>query len=203
MTLRIVLGIVTVAAVIISGVYIGEYFNKSFVADALVSQIQSRDKNLSTLTDQTLKLQTDITNQTADVEKLLSSITSESSVIPSEMINPNGIIAALFGLGQHNAVSIIPLSMTAWSSVSISGVDYQVCKMSLNVSGSLDNLVQFVSQTQELYRTLVINNISLSQRLSTAGSTSTAEGDSITSPDLVTTASLSLAIYIQSLDGRS
>jgi hypothetical protein len=203
MTLRIILGIVIIAAVIISGVYIGDYFNKSFAADALASQIQNQDQNLVTLTDQTEKLNKDIANHTVEVDNLLSSIESESNNIPSEKIDPNDIVKDLLELGQRNMVSIIPLSTTDWSGVKTNGSDYQVFKATLEINGSLENITRFVSQTQYLYSTLIIDNISLYQKNPNLAPAVTSADGLIADPVSNTTASLSLAIYIQSLDRRS
>jgi hypothetical protein len=198
MTLRIILGIVIVAAVIAGGVYISDYFNHSFVADALSSQIQNQNHNLDTLSDQTRELNTEITDNTANVNNLLYSIANESTVIPSEKIDPNDIIRAILEQGQKNLVTVIPLNTEGWSSVKTNGVDFQVFKLSLEVNGSMENLVEFVRQTQSLYSTLVIDNISLYKYYTTPVPAVMPAGERLSPPIPRIAASLSLVIYSKS-----
>jgi hypothetical protein len=156
--LKVILYILIIAAVIDAGIFLTKYFNQTYAADALSAQIQSENRNISTLTDKTSELNLEIANHTADVNAVLSTIENERVIIPAKS-NTNEIVKTILNTGLENNVSVIPLSTRDWSTVKTNGNDYQVFVMTFEVEGQDPNVVQFVRAVQDLYSTLVLENI--------------------------------------------
>jgi hypothetical protein len=165
MMLRIILGIVIIAAVIQAGVFVSDYFNKSFAADALKSQIQNENQNMELLSAKIQELNTEIAGNTANVNKIMNAIAGESQYIPSERINSNEMVRELLELGQKNSVSVIPLTTQDWSEVKTPENDHQVLKMTLEILGTPEHITQFVGGLPELNNTLIIESIALAQNI--------------------------------------
>jgi Tfp pilus assembly protein PilO len=156
--LKVILYILIIAAVIDAGIFLTKYFNQTYAADALAAQIQSENRNISTLTEKTSELNLEIANHTADVSAVLNAIENEKVIIPAKT-NTNEIVKTILNTGLKNNVSVIPLSTRDWSTVRTGGNDYQVFVMSFEVDGGDQDVVQFVRAVQELYSTLVLENI--------------------------------------------
>jgi hypothetical protein len=156
--LKVILYILIVAAVVDAGIFLTKYFNQTYAADALAAQIQSENRNISTLADKTDELNLEIANHTADVNAVLSTIENEKVIIPAKT-NTNDIVKTILNTGLENNVSVIPLSTRDWSTVKTGGNDYQVFVMSFAVEGQDRDVVQFVRAVQDLYSTLVLENI--------------------------------------------
>ena len=156
--LKVILYILIIAAVIDAGIFLTKYFNQTYAADALAAQIQSENRNISTLTEKTSELNLEIANHTADVSAVLNAIENEKVIIPAKT-NTNEIVKTILNTGLKNNVSVIPLSTRDWSTVRTGGNDYQVFVMSFEVDGRDQDVVQFVRAVQELYSTLVLENI--------------------------------------------
>jgi hypothetical protein len=163
MMIRIVLGILIIAAAIEAGIYITDYYNRSFAAEALNSQIESENQNLTQLKDKTRELNSEIAANNASVSDMLTAIAAENKKIPDQTISPNEIIRTLLNLGEKYNVSIIPLTTQDWARVTTKDFDYRILRISLKIVGTKDNIVQIIKQLPGLYDTLVIENISLNK----------------------------------------
>lgn len=195
MMIRIILGVAIIAAVIEAGIFLSDYFNQSFTADALNSQIESETRNLAQLLERDRELKLEIVENTTRVDTLSAAIADENKKIPNSEINPNDIIRALLTLGQNNNISIIPLTIQDWTSVTINGHDYRKLKMSLNIVGTKENIVRTITRLPELYNTLVIENIALSTVTQSPVPQTTTTQDIISSNISQIKADLSLAFY--------
>jgi hypothetical protein len=163
MTIKIILAIVIIAAVIDSGVFISDYFNKSFAADALNAQIVSENQNVAQLLEKTKELNSDIVKNSAEVDNVTSIIHNSNKKLPDKEISANDVVRSLLQLGQNNNVSIIPLTTQDWTRVTTLDYDYRVLKLSLEVVGTNENIVHTIQQLPGLYNTLVVENIELSK----------------------------------------
>jgi hypothetical protein len=195
MTIKNLTYFMIIGALLVGGLFVNDYFNQSSAAQALTSQIQSQNQALSTLSSQTMELNTEIANDNQNVNKILNAIDNESSAIPSGKINSNDIVKAILNQSLYNFVSVVPLSTQDWSSIKTNGNDYQVFKMSLKVVGSQENVVQFIRQLPQLYNTLVIGSISLSKVTETPTPAATDTPDVTPAPVDHIEADLTLAIY--------
>jgi hypothetical protein len=65
-------------------------------------------------------------------------------------------------LGLRNGTNVIPLSNSGWVDVKIQQVDYHELTLTLTVEARQQNIINFVRGLQDLYPTLVIENIRIS-----------------------------------------
>jgi Tfp pilus assembly protein PilO len=161
MTLRIILGIVIIAAAIEIGVFINGYFNQTFAADALTYQIQSSNQNLILLTEKTNALNAEIAENTSQTKQLAETISEAIAYLPSEKTNSTEVIRGLLDLGRQNLVTILPLTIQDWSPAKTANTNYQVLTIALEAKGAEENLTQFIKQVTQLNPTIVIENVTL------------------------------------------
>jgi hypothetical protein len=159
MMIKIILGIVIIAAVIDSGVFISDYFNKSFASDALNTQIESENQNIIQLSQKTKELNSQIAKNDTSVNGVMAVIANSNQKLPDKDISPNEVVRALLNLGQKNDVTVIPLTTQDWTRVTTQDADYGMLKMALEIVGPKENIVQTIKQIPDLYSTLVIENI--------------------------------------------
>ena len=190
MMIKIILAVAIIAAVIDAGVFMSDYFNKSFAVDALNSQIESGNQNLVQLAGKTKELNSEISKDTTNVNSVMTVIANESDKIPDGEISPNEIVKTLLKLGQQYNCSLIPMTTQDWSKVSTPDFDCQVLRMSLEIMGSEENITQIIKQLPQLYQTLVIESVALSKITGTPSPEKTEASNATQF-----TAQLNLAIY--------
>jgi hypothetical protein len=165
---EILAGILLICALLAGWLFMSDYFTHTSTAEELTSQIQVQNNSLALLSEKTRASIAEMVNNPTGIDELLSSIDRESKVIPSETIDSNDILRAILNHGQKNMVNVIPLSTQDWSKGTYKGNDYQVFKIALQVSGAQDNVIQFIRRLPDLYKTLVIGNISLKNIIETS-----------------------------------
>jgi hypothetical protein len=95
-------------------------------------------------------------------------------------------------LGLKNGTNIIPLSNSDWSEEKIHSGDYLVLKLTITIEGKEHNILNFIKGLQDLYPTLVIENL---QILTIDANTSDSTNSNQTVNNDRFTSNLSVVIY--------
>jgi hypothetical protein len=134
-------------------------------AALLEEKISNDTQNLKTISTKNRYIEEEITQISRDItaakEKLLS---SKQEIEMPEMVNSNIIVKTIIDYGNKAGVFVIPLATEDWDSVSIDKRDYHVFKMSIEVNGSQQNVIDFTRQVQDkIDQYLVIERLIISK----------------------------------------
>ena len=152
------IAVVIVAALIVSGFFIINYFKQSSTADELEEQIATSNNEIQELAISSQSLATEIDDLKINQTSIQNAIEAENVIIAYKT-NANEIIRDVMELGLKNGTSVIPLSNSDWTKVKIQQSDYEVSKLNLTIGGSEYSIINFIRGLQDLYPTLVIENI--------------------------------------------
>jgi hypothetical protein len=159
MTIRNMVLLLIVVALGFSAFYLKDYFDKTNEADALAAQAQSTSQLVSSVANQTRAAETDVRDLTKRSGEVQTAIDAENLVMPARF-NSNEAVKSILLLGKSRELLVIPLNTQEWTKVKIGTHDYQVFRMTVEVNGPQERLVDFVKQLQDsLYETLVIENM--------------------------------------------
>lgn len=195
MLLRFLIIIGVIAALVVSGIFIKDYYDESSTADSISNQIQNTQKNIALVSAQTRNLEVELGSFQKRHADAQAAIEAEKNQIPDK-INSNSIVRSILLLGQEKQVTVIPLSTKEWTPVKIDRHDYQVFRMSIELNGSEQNIIEFLERLQySLYQTLVIEDVHLVKIRETPEPTGTPTPTVTPEPVERVTVNLNLAIY--------
>lgn len=163
MWFRISIGIVIIVAIAVGGSFFTSYNNQQSEASSLESKISNDSANLKIIESKTDNLEKDLAAISRDTEDVLKAIDDEQDILP-EMINSNVMLRKIFEIGDETEVIVVPLSTTDWSSLKVGKNSYQVFKTKLELTGTEDNIIYFVTEIQnDSFPTLVVEKLRLEQ----------------------------------------
>ena len=158
MRLNLVLSLVIIAALGVSGFSLVNYFRQDKSVDNLVEQIATSNKEIQRLRTSSQSLEAEIESIKINQASIEDAITSDNLTITTKP-NSNEIIRDVMKLAGRNGTSIIPLSTSDWAKRKILQGDYQVLKITFNIEGTEQSVISFMRGLQDLYPTLIIENI--------------------------------------------
>ena len=158
MRLNFLLLFVIIAALGVSGFFLVNYFKHAKSVDNLSEQIAISNKEIQRLRTSNQSLEAEIESIKINQASIQDAITSDNLIITTKP-NSNEIIRDVMKLAGKNGTSIIPLSTSDWVKQKIIQGDYQVLKITFNIQGTEQSVINFMRGLQDLYPTLVIENI--------------------------------------------
>lgn len=191
---RTILALIIVAALIAGGVFLNGYFNQSAAADDLASKVQNDSRNLTTLNGANQKLNQEVTTINNQTTQVMQDLADEDNALPASM-DSNKIVRDVLDTGKDNAVTVIPLSTQDWSTLKIGKHNYQVFKMTVEVTGDQDNLIKYVKGLQGLYDTITIDNASFTETITTPTPTETVNPSTTPAPVVSTSIAVNFSVY--------
>ncbi len=158
------------------------YYDNSVSVDANLARYNELQADIIQLNSELSKLSADVDSQLLESR---ADLIYEEKRIPAE-IRINMVIQEILAIGEYYGVIVIPLSADDWSAENIGAHEYQKLVITINVSGSWDALVNFLSSLQSSnYLTLFCSSL-----------------DTTVSPGGQTDTQLTLSIYSRTLDGE-
>jgi Tfp pilus assembly protein PilO len=161
MRLNFIIVVVIIAALIAGGYFGINYYRKSTTTNELQEQIDVSEQQIQALIISSENLAKEIDNLKNEQATIQDAITAKNTNIPL-MTNSNEVIRNIMELGLRNGTNVIPLSNSGWVDVKIQQVDYHELTLTLTVEARQQNIINFVRGLQDLYPTLVIENIRIS-----------------------------------------
>jgi hypothetical protein len=172
MNIRNLIALLIIVALGFGGFFLKDYFNQASEADAIVAQIKNTNQTVSTVSGQTKSLESEMADLGKRANEIQMAINTEDRKIPARF-NSNEAVKSILLMGQMRELKVIPLSTQDWTPVKIDKHTYQVFKMTAEVIGLQERLVDFVKELQgSLYETLVIENLSITKPVPTPTPTS-------------------------------
>ena len=157
---RILIGILIIAITVTAVFLLRDYDAQSAAADSITAQVE---KDSAVLTG-TLKLTQQANADAAALARSLTDmerdIEAEKNVIP-ERVNSNEIVRSVLTLGQD--INVIPLSTQEWKTVKVGKQDYSLFTMSVKVTGDQKLLMDYVRKVGSLYRTLIVESLTVTR----------------------------------------
>jgi Tfp pilus assembly protein PilO len=163
---------------VIGFVYLGmDYISQQNQQKILQEELQSTRQAMSLLPP----VSEDLAQRLADAEQ--ANQTAKESSIPAQ-IETTKVIETIFQVGDACNLKLVPLSTTPWMSRSVTGRNYHVFVISLEIKGSLSDIIDFIGLIEDA-QTASVDNLVLNPTAedSSAGMTTTV------------TATLDLALY--------
>jgi cell division protein FtsB len=161
MRLNFIIVVVIIAALIAGGYFGINYYRKSTTTNELQEQIDVSEQQIQALIISSENLAKEIDDLKNEQATIQDAITAKNTNIPL-MTNSNEVIRNIMELGLRNGTNVIPLSNSGWVDVKIQQVDYHALTLTLTVEARQQNIINFVRGLQDLYPTLVIENIRIS-----------------------------------------
>jgi hypothetical protein len=186
MLIRIIIGIVIIISIAVGGTFFTSYNNQQSLADSIEANINNDSANLKLIDTKNEKLEADIQAINKEIDDVLESLDKEENVLP-DIIDSNSISKVIFDIGEESEIDYVPLSTSDWNDVKIGDNSYKVFKLKLELSGTEDNLVYFITQLQnESFPTLIIEQLTFQK-----GEPIVIEGEDV----IINTGTINIAIY--------
>jgi hypothetical protein len=189
MSSKLLIVLMTIIAFAVGASFYSSASNQQRSAALLEEKISNATQNLKTITDKNRFLEAEISGISSEISDARGKLvlSKQSSLMP-EMVNSNTIVRTVIEYGNKAGVKVIPLSTEDWKPVTIEKQDYHVFKMSVEVVGLKQNVIDFIRQVQDTINPyLVIESLDVYF--------STNEGESGLSDSNTTSADLKFAIY--------
>jgi len=139
------------------------YFDQKTAAEAAAAELASNQASIVRLGEEKQSLEAQIQDnmfRQADLEQLVA-VAGEK--VPARM-SSTSILREVLSLCDRYSVTALPLNASDWAAIQIQKQTYYVYKLPLQLSGTQTNLMSCLQALQnELYPTLVIENMALSQ----------------------------------------
>jgi Tfp pilus assembly protein PilO len=165
MLVKIALAILIIAAIAVGGIFYSDYLSQSTQAESVNTAIQN-DKNANTVTSKNIqKINGEIVETNQKMDSIKAAILSEENVLPDKT-NPNEIVKEIISQSKSSGVNIVSLNTQDWAKTTIDKLNYQVLRINLGGKGQQAGIVDFIGKMQNtIYKTLVIDNISVTRPL--------------------------------------
>ncbi len=85
---------------------------------------------------------------------------ARQSILPAET-NTTEAVDAVLRAADANSVKALPLSTSPWSESNAGGKTYMVFRLSLNIEGTLTDLVGFLRQVEAGFASMVVDNLAV------------------------------------------
>jgi hypothetical protein len=195
MLIRIILGLVIIAAIIDVGILASDYLDKKYATDAVNTQIESQNRNLSQLITTNLDLKNEVTRANASYQQIKTQSVGDTALLSGIETNPNQILKLILGLAKDNRLKIVPLTTQEWSSSSTDKNGLMVLKILFSAEGQRRDVVNFIKRLPELHPSLVVESVSMKKNAQ-----ETRNQDNLTEDSLIVSsdsfsAELALAFY--------
>jgi hypothetical protein len=195
MLIRIILGIVIIAAIIDAGILASDYLDKKYATDAVNTQIESQNRNLAQLIKTNLDLKNEVNRDNASYQQIKTQSAGDTGLLSGIETNPNQILKLILGLAKDNRLKIVPLSTQEWSKSSIDNNALKELKISFSAEGQRQDVVNFIKLLPELHQSLVVESVSMKKiTQGTRNQDNLTEDSLIVSSERVS-AELALALY--------
>jgi Tfp pilus assembly protein PilO len=186
MEVKNLVALLLIVAVGFAGYFVSDYFNKSSEADSLSVQIQNTNQSVASVSNQTKAAEAELADLTKRANEIQTAIVAENLTMPARF-NSNDLVQSILMLGKNSELIVIPLNTQEWTSVKIDKHSYQVFRMTIEVGGLQERLVDFVQQLQgTFYDTLVIESLTITKPLPTPSPVATyADETPVPTPGLI------------------
>jgi hypothetical protein len=161
MLIRVLTGVIIIIAIALGATFYSGYLDQSNTADSLAAKMQTDSKTLSIITNSTGSIEKEIADLNAQINQTQTALALENKALP-EMTNTNIIVRQIITFGDNSSVTVIPLSTNDWASVKIDKNEYHVFRMSVEIKGSQQKVIDYVRQIQSaIDQYLVIEKLDL------------------------------------------
>jgi hypothetical protein len=163
MWIRLFIGVMIVIAIVLVALFYSGYSDQSTAADTLALTVKADNLNLSTMTNKTAEIKAEIAG-IADNIKAAETTLSSSQVTLPDMVDSNVIVRKIISYGDQTGVKVIPLGTRDWVSLNIDKHNYHVFKMSIEVNGPQQNVIDYISQIQNsVDQYLIIEHLNIAK----------------------------------------
>jgi Flp pilus assembly protein TadG len=163
MLMRLLIGMMIIVALALGATFYSGYLDQSSAADALVQKNNTSNLTLSKITKSTSDVESEIADISAQINKAQNTLDLETKTLPA-MTNSNAIVGKILTFGDQLGVTVIPLNTRDWASIRINKNDFHVFRMSVEVNGPQQKVVDYVKRIQDsLDQYLVVEKLEMSK----------------------------------------
>jgi hypothetical protein len=163
MWIRLFIGVMIIVAIVLGALFYSGYAEQSTTAASLAQTIQTDSLNLSTITKKNTDIATEIAGLSTNISKAEAILNSSQVTLP-DMVDSNVIVRKIISYGDQTGVTVIPLGTKDWASLNIDKHDYHVFKMSIEVKGPQQNVIDYIKQVQDsVDQYLVIEHLNIAK----------------------------------------
>jgi hypothetical protein len=163
MSIKLIIGLLIIIAIAVGASFYTSASDQSAKGNLLAQKNNNDTQNLLTISNKTRDVEAEITGISKDITTAKATLNAIKVELP-EMVNSNIIVKKIIDFGDKTAVTVILRGTKDWASLSIDKHDYHVFKMSIEVNGPQQNVIDYTKQVQDsVDQYLIIERLEMSK----------------------------------------